>query len=354
MAKKDNIRLQLSKSELKSSIDRHNSRERYVVRIQSVVRRHFVRVFLRLSGWRQCKESDCVNDSDFYTLERFHEFPREFLYFHPSFEKYYGFHICSLVTMLQKGYNELMNPYTRETINQKDIMQMFYLLPILFPDVVALHKEVFDIMQMTKGIKRKREEEQQQQQNTLPVTIIHGIPILPEILWNPFEYNNIEYSPYYTRLNFLNILTESSEMYTQQQCDLMMKMAFLETMQLERRIIEIFIDIDLMGNYTSADWFFEMNRHQLRNLYVFMQHSWNQLSENVRKAICILGNPFDVFRINNMAIPLYHWRVICVSIMELLTYCGETLEDRKLGVLHILYALCNTSNSARIGLQHLL
>jgi hypothetical protein len=300
----------------------------YAVRIQSVLRGYFVRQFVKLSGWYRYKRDECVNDSDFYILERFDEFPSQFLFFHPSGSRHYGFHIGSLVTMLQKQ-GSVMNSYTREQIDSKIITRVYCLLHILFPEVVALHKECLPVLQ-TGGL------------NVAASRIV-------------LQEGNETVSPWYQRIDYLHILVESSEFYTQRQCDLLMKLAFLQTLTIERRMIELFIDIDLMGNYTNAEWFIELSRHQLHNLYIHMQSSWGQIPQETQRLICILGNPFDAFQIYNAeTMPLHEWRMVCITIMELMTYCGETVEDQKIGIYHILYGLSNISRRARESLRHLL
>lgn len=348
MAKIDKIRLNQSKQELQEAIDMHNKRIRYVERIQANIRRHFVQSFIKSAGWKGCCIHNCINNTDFYTLEELTNVPTEFIFYHKTNDKYCGFDILSLVTMLDKQATtvnaECMNPYTREKMNPNHILQMFHLLPILFPDVVALHKERFIAL-------RKPELQLRRQP---PVTIFprgdyrYFTADMMTAHYGYFESS----SPWYNRIDYLNAIMEMTNL---RQSELLLRLAFLETLPMERRIIELFIDIDLMGNYTSAEWFTELTRHELSCMYVYMMDTWNHMEEELKRKICILGSPFDVFQLHNLGmIPLREWRQICVTIMELFTYGGETMADRKTGVFYILYGLAFINERARAALRHLL
>lgn len=80
-----------------------------IVKIQSVVRMHFVR-----------KRSKCVNQSEFLTLESKYDIdPRYYFEFKDQDGFWYCFDINSFKHMVESNVGELTNPYTNKVIDQR-------------------------------------------------------------------------------------------------------------------------------------------------------------------------------------------------------------------------------------------
>ena len=352
MCQVDGLCIHKKKNVLTESIQKHEKRVQHAVRIQALVRGHFVRLLWHISSKQRFR--DCINDTDFYTLETFAEFPTEHLYccapadgqenieqsseyLHTKTKpreyskQIYGFNICSLITLFIKNKNmhphkvtPLLNPYTRDVLNTAPIIQAYYLTRIVYKNT--------------------------QNMPTYPgkPTLWDFIPPMPTVEPQGRDMQGV------TRLSLIDMAENGS--FTEPQQHILYNLAFLETLPMHRRMIELFIDFDLFGNYTNVHWFQQLDWFRLRRFYYNLRTAWNQLPHETRQSICIIGNPYDIVQINisSYIITEEEFRVASIMIMEMLTYCGNTYEDQRLGVFQILVALCSVSQEARRVLNHLL
>jgi hypothetical protein len=127
---------------------------------------------------------------------------------------------------------------------------------------------------------------------------------------------------------------------------------------LNERIRELFIEIDLLGNYTQSSWFTNLNKREYNRLYTVLTQLWNyaaRIPQNIKQRICVYVNPFQ----NNHMPQLYQnlsieeLQNICLMVMENIIYTGIDEEYKKIGVLHILSALTVVSIDARKNLMFL-
>jgi hypothetical protein len=130
------------------------------------------------------------------------------------------------------------------------------------------------------------------------------------------------------------------------------------TVSIESRIIALFHDIDILGNYTDYKWFHLLNMPQLMRYMVELKDIWlyrANLSEEVRREIC--PNYRDLFRemqdIDIFSINHNRAMDIALTIMEKLVCSGIHNDSRNLGANYVLCALTLVSADAALSLPWL-
>ena len=126
----------------------------------------------------------------------------------------------------------------------------------------------------------------------------------------------------------------------------------------EQRITSLFHDIDILGNYTSANWFISLEMGSLIRFMIELHDIWNyraNLSEDVRREICPqYRNLFRVMQTTDMrTLNLSLLHNITLSAMELLVRTGINHDSRCLGANYVLCALTIVSPEAAIALPWL-
>ena len=133
---------------------------------------------------------------------------------------------------------------------------------------------------------------------------------------------------------------------------------------LEMKILNLFQNMDSLGNYTNMSWFNNLNKNELIQFYHELLDIWNyraNLSQNVKREICPpYGNPFKFFNNNNnnnnnnninsfRNIRNYNFITLkknIVSVLEEFVYKGIDDSSKSLGSLYILSALTLVSKDA--------
>jgi hypothetical protein len=290
------------------------------IRIQACFRRHLVLFSNRLRGPALRNRESCVNDCDFYSLD-----PLPTIHHHQFFsfadEKsfVYGFDLFSLVALMKKT-NKIINPYNRSPIPNDAFMALlglYKITRILFP-------------QMT-------------QSSDIPIPLIkrpvRNAPIrtlaTPGLLANvAIPYNE----SFDTRLPSDAMVRSSLEA--------------IQAQPLDTRIRELFMEINLLGNYAESRWFTDLDRLRLARFYSHYYEWWNfrsRLSVEVKRQICMAGDPFRHIRMvyTYPTTTLEEFREACVSLMEYMVYGTTDNEYRKLGALQLLSILTIVSVPAR-------
>jgi hypothetical protein len=125
------------------------------------------------------------------------------------------------------------------------------------------------------------------------------------------------------------------------------------------RVISLFHDIDILGNYTSHQWFLALGQPALVRFIIEMNDIWTyraNLSEQVKREICP-HNHRDLFRtmymtdLRVMAVPVV--QDIALTIMETLCKDGINHDSRCLGANFVLCALTLVSAEAAMALPWL-
>ena len=122
------------------------------IKIQKVCRGFFVRMFFKVKG-DASKITECVNETDFYTLEPLSEINYTHFFIIKEVNDqsnvfYYGCNIFSLITMYRKN-DTIINPYNRQTfpINTiHDIFTHYQLLLILFKETATVEDTIENIV----------------------------------------------------------------------------------------------------------------------------------------------------------------------------------------------------------------
>lgn len=271
----------------------------------------------------------CINDSDFYTLEPLCEIPIEyFVSFSSNNDKFiYGCNIISLIHLL-KPNTSVKNPYNRELIGSstmKNIAVLYTLIKVVFGLPTDAPK--INIDRVLQSLDNSNSTLISQHRNAnIPVVHINRIPhgfstsnIIIEERWNTIHNHRRKTIP--------------------------------------TRIIELFMAVDLLGNYTNSIWFSTLERRDYIRLYRILYDIWNyrgNLSREVKHKICVICDPFhDRLQLNYYEVEINVIQEYCLKVMEYFVFCGIDEEYKRLGALHMLSALTMVSIPARIAMPWL-
>jgi hypothetical protein len=317
IAKENKLHVSGSKPQLIERIHNYFIKCKKVVFIQKLFRGHIVKRSFKIRGPAFKNRKLCVNETDFYTLEPLEDIPYEEFYSYVDEKKFiYGFNIQSLIALFkQKG--KIINPYNREKVDFKIINEMFTLYnlcKIIFPTTF-------------------KPSPQEQIQT----------PVRP--LQNTVVTNNPEQQTTQTINNITNT-------FSTRQNDIHRKLIYIREKTLEVRIQELFMEIDLLGNYTQGSWFSNLEKRDLMRYYRYLYDIWNyrgSLSHETKRRICSLYDPFLNNNINslNISSPTDDYKRICLNVIEIMVYTGIDIEYQKIGTLHVLSALTIVSQPAR-------
>ena len=291
-AKDLNIRVSGNKGEIKERIEQQIKKEVNAVTIQKTFRRHLVLNWMKLKGTRE----NCVNETDFYTMEPLNEIP------YLNFIKYvdtthnvnYGFDIKSLCTLATKN-KKFENPYNRENMKVPfgtKMIKVVKLTNILFP----------------------------------------GNDLFKEI----------------------GTVQESSNLFVEQQTREQVFFARYEGLQqmpLNQRITDLFIHIDSLGNYSNREWLSNLNEDRLYYLILKINQLWHRIPHSLRNRICPYISPFspEVFGTGQVNLTVS----MVVKMAEILVYSGLDDEHKQLGAMYFLSGLTLVSLNARTQLPWL-
>jgi hypothetical protein len=267
---------------------------------------------MKLKGEAFKNKKLCVNESDFYTLDPLEDIPYDEFYSYKDSNNFvYGFNITSLITLFkQKG--KIINPYNREKVEFKvmnDIFTLYKLTKILFPHI----------------FNEKTDEP------TIPIT-------------NNQTHQN-------------RVVTNNNQLH--ENIDLHNRMQAIREKPINIRIQELFMEIDLLGNYTDSNWFINLEKREYIQYYRYLYDIWHyrgQMSHETKRRICRLHDPFINTSLSSLNLPTTtteDCRAVCLYIMENMVYTGIDVEYQKLGALHVLSVLTIVSMDARRNMMWL-
>jgi len=127
---------------------------------------------------------------------------------------------------------------------------------------------------------------------------------------------------------------------------------------IESRIISLFYDIDILGNYTDYTWFMNLDRSSLIKFILELNDIWcyrANLSETIKREICPTHR--DLFRmiylVDIRVVELTTVYEIALEIIEKLIRSGMNRDSHCLGANFVLCALTLVSAPAAIALPWL-
>jgi len=404
LVKKYKLRITGNKSDLINRIESYFNNMINAEKIQKRFRGWMVRYSFLLNGEAVKNRSLCVNDSDFVTLEPLDEIPRELFYsYKDSKDFYYGFNVNSLVQMM-KTKGKINNPYNREAFDNKTLKNMislYSIVQLIYPEhrddtnkvnLIVCNNNItnhnilrtnMDISVLPQNITRRILERFQNNNDRISQF---------RDLYNEYRHSNnqaqtvINANPPTNRITnsivndtsnnvFNNNITELTLLSTRYYQPLLYNPSIINTdgvlrnnynkivemrkKPMNTRIIELFMEIDQLGNYTQSTWFSNLSRRDYIFLYRHLYDIWSyraQLTTEFKNKICPLFNPFaEIFTnpVNHNNILEDQIKIACLTIIENLVYSGIDQEHRTYGAMHALSGLTLVSRDARIAMPWL-
>lgn len=328
IAKKNKLPISGTKPILITRVNKFFLESRASSLIQKRFRGHLVRhsFLLRGPGFKNIKQ--CVNDTDFITLDPLDEIPfHDFYSYQDSAGFIYGFAVSSLISLFRKK-GKLTNPYNREKMDSKTmnaIVTLYKLKSILFSSLQGEHGKSSEI---TVEISNNNT----QSQLNYTMTPMHNATYTNAIINNSFS--NVE------------------------NRELVCRMREIQEKPLHIRVQELFMEIDQLGNYTQSSWFINLTTHDYFRYYRYLFDIWNyrgQLSNETKRNICSIVDPFrnNYLLRNTTMVEHEQIKKMCLNVIEHMIYTGSDIEYRKLGALHVLSALTIVSVPARESMMWL-
>jgi len=127
----------------------------------------------------------------------------------------------------------------------------------------------------------------------------------------------------------------------------------------ELRILELFQNIDSLGNYSDPSWFTSLDRFKLIRFLREMGEIWNyraQLSVQVKRSICPpYGDPFRNVSLHSIRNEqnIDNIKKIILSIMEKFVNSASDRDNQALGAYYVLGALTLVNENAALSLPWL-
>lgn len=309
-----------NKSVLIERLHNYFLRERSVIIIQSCFRKFLVKKYWNMRGPALLRKDLCVNDTDFNTLDPINEIDfYDFYSYKDDTGFIYGFHLKSIIMMFKKT-GDIINPYNREKFTNEQIRK-----------IVSLYKW---------SIYREK-----------IINIKNIISNINSTTTNSSQYIHRNYNTN-NNLNLQNINHRSQVLANLNE---------IRNNSVERRARDVFIEIDLLGNYTQVSWFMNLTLAGYIRFIQSLHDLWTwyaNMSNIVKRSICPYYNPFsygveqgNIFL--NRRPNIYYLKTNCLAIIENIVFSGGDIEHRKLGVIHILSALTLVSRGARQDLPWL-
>ncbi len=326
LAKNHKLLISGNKSEVINRISHHFNANKMCERIQRIFRGHLVRYKNRLRGNNYPNYSKYVNDTDFYSLETISEIPDERIFsFQDEKGFQYWFDILSLVSIIKSVHpkGQITNPYNREKFSNtvlKQIVSFYSILLILYPEKYVMQ----DIFSPLKDIIPIAYSQRQERRNIItrqPTSLQPGSLTERIRQWDLREQQS------------RNIIRQIREEKT-----------------INYRIIQLFHEIDTLGNYSSPHWFSELTIESYKSLYETCYQWWrrtNNMSIQVKNAICGIHDPFSQIDIIRTTESREESQEIVLNLFEILIFTGIDTEHRTLGALHVLGILTTVSTDAR-------
>jgi hypothetical protein len=286
------------------------NKENSVRRIQKTFRGRLVRNSFELRGPSLKNRSLCVNDTDFYTFDKLKDIEISDFFSYKCGEFIYGFRLSSIITLFKNRVKKTLNPYTRTNMDYllASVEKLSRLSKIIHKDVSG------DVAEFVND----------------KITV-RSTP--SRIIYNRSELRNVQNE---------NLYTETANKLNQ-----------LRQQPVPSRIVQLFMEMDQLGNYTESTWFSNLDRNQNIRLYRVLYEIWSyraQIPNETKNKICPLGNPFTNTMAHALNINQFdesNIQTACLCAMENMVYTGINAEFKTLGTFQVLCALTVVSPLAR-------
>jgi hypothetical protein len=293
-----------NKSELIERIHNHFNQVSRAIFIQKIFRGFLAKNAYKLRGPGYKTRTLCVNETDFFTMDPLNEIDHRHFYSYEDSKGFiYGFDVFSLMNLFKRE-RKIVNPYTREELPFANLCNIFS----LYMKILLLHKDA--CQHKSLNIPKEISLRSREQHTPNPTT---------------------------------RVLYEVER-----------RMSAIRAWPIQRRIEEVFMAIDNLGNYTQCRWFTDLSKHDYARFYTSYSNWWNRLPATTRDDICSCRSPFS----NIMSRPIQEvereeYQEACLYTIEYMVYSGKTIEFQKLGALQVLTHLTLVSYWARIALPWL-
>lgn len=282
--------------------------------IQKIFRGKLVRDSFVLRGPGLKNKAVCVNDTDFYTFDKLKDVDVYDFFSYECDDFVYGFKLSSVITLFKNKTKKILNPYNRTNMD--------YLL-------ISIER----LSKLTKLIHKDIPEEINDFVND-KITIRSG----------PSR-------TIYTRNTLNNFRNQET---THNHNEITNKLIQIRQLPLHTRVVQLFMEMDQLGNYTESFWFSNLDRTQHIRYYRVLYEIWSYRSHlpmETKNNICPLGNPFvnnNYSQFDEVGI-----QTACLCAMENMVYTGTSQEFKVLGAFQVLCALTIVSPPARMAMPWL-
>jgi hypothetical protein len=372
-----NLKITATKPVLIERITEVFNNTKNVIHIQRIFRGHLIRYSNRLRGPGFNNISLCINDTDGYTMEPLNEIGYyKFYSYTGSNNMVYGFDVLALYKCHNiKG--KIMNPYTRERINVSninDIITLSRIISIVYKNFIDPTELVPRTILISSTQNTVRRNPRQFNRHDATNNNDRHEPVFPIINANNNANNNINANNnannnINANNNNNNVVRITDHLLTSDpninivelRSTITNRLITIREQTIEQRIINSFMEIDSLGNYTQASWFSNLNRRELVRFIYILYELWNirtTIPLLTRQKICIVTCPFigiNTALINEMYRnhDIINIRERAVCIIEKLIYCGIDVEYCKLGAMLVLTSMTVVSQDARNSLPWL-
>ena len=295
--------------------------------IQRVFRGWLAREFCGIHGpAAAAQRTTCVNDTDFVTLDPINEIEADYFFSISEGDgggcaaaaaaHIYGFDIRSLISHISTSIVGAgtgaapLNPYTRKPFPSdfmENIFKYIRIYRIFRPEIKLLH------------------------------------PAIIHLVYKPV-------------LRAGDTAAAATAALYMQQMSTLYRLQIIREKPLNERIQNLFIDIDILGNYTSADWFKYL---MVSDYYIFWNTLYDiwlfraEILDETKKKICPIHDPFYRKMITAPSYTKNEILDVCLYAMENMIYMSADEEYRKLGATYVLMALTVVSPRARLAMPWL-
>jgi SAP domain len=342
------------------------------VQIQKVMRRFFVRRLLQLRGAAFRNRAICVNQTDFYTLEPLDEISNEEFFSYTDDSNFtYGFNLLSLVSLLKRKGRGTANPYNRARIPEAvigNVIRLYWYVAIFHEDVISTedreescmnqYMEPVKLSPFIRGFyygfpakpRKPTVPFPTRSGNRLETDLARPLEPTP-----PFNGDGIPDSPENTVISAptTNTAIVNIDLQVRHMQAMRRKMNELSMRSYQERATELFMEIDLLGNYTNVSWFTDLSTNQLFQYYFQLNDIWRyqgQLSAQMKQRLSPLADPFhNIYQVRRNTFNWHREDILreCLYVMELLIFTAYDVEDRKISTMLVLMGLVRVSLPAR-------